>query len=142
MHASLALAVNLVFCCGLVHAQLTNRVTDGAGQDLVLRDISEHPTLASVAKGWDRIPQDFSTSGIAVVVLDGDTAYTWFAGERDPGSGLPIDADTFFTSRRTPNPTQQPYSRCSTKRVSSICNRPYRNTCPSSTSDQSAEHAR
>jgi len=94
--STLALAVNLVSCCAMVHAQPTHRVAGGSGQDLVLRDLSEHPTLASVAEGWDRIPHEFSTSGIAVVVLDGDTAYTWFAGERDPGSGLPIDADTMF----------------------------------------------
>lgn len=96
MHASLALTVNLVFSAALVHAQSTNRVSVGPDQDLVLRDLSEHSILANVAEGWDRITQDFSTSGIAVVVLDGDTAYTWFAGERDPGSGLPIDADTMF----------------------------------------------
>lgn len=91
-----ALAVNLLCCCALVQAQPGQRVAEGSGRDLVLRDLTDHPTLARVAEGWERIPRDFSTLGIAVVVLDGEAAYTWFAGERDPGSDLPIDADTMF----------------------------------------------
>jgi CubicO group peptidase (beta-lactamase class C family) len=96
MRILLTLAVNIVSCCALVHAHPTHSDAGVSGQGLVLRNLSEHPTLASIAEGWERIPKDFSTSGLAVVVLDGDTAYTWFAGERDPGSGLPIDADTMF----------------------------------------------
>lgn len=97
MHLGLALSVISVLCCSSIQAQPARGPADQSeSEELVLRDISEHPTLAEVAAGWEHVHEDFSISGLAVIVLDEDTGYTWFAGERDPGSGLPIDADTMF----------------------------------------------